>query len=488
MSILGVIPVAGHENEPYSSSFAPLLRQKTALMWSTHQVAVAIMVILWYALGLALGSGPFTPVTPVQLGMLAADLLIVRRMSVWQLLGLRLGLLVRRASGRSGSTVSPLTADSTVGLLDVPGLDGSITPYRIVNSHFAGAAFVWDARRGEATALLRVSALSAQLVSSDVKTMRAQGFSAALHALDDRPDVTRVTIQARSLRRPIDPSQDGAGQDLASRDLIALEAGELRESMRHDYILGVTVDPGRSSDERRRSLGLHEVGNVLCERVTQWCGTLLAAGVDGGDLLWLNAQQLRGEMKSMTDPDAYALLDAQGRLADDVPVATSWREYDDHMSVGPCVARTLWVDRWPERDVPAAWLGALDARLDLQLVFTLVLRMRGEREAKRALERQLNEADTIARFNTRLGRQSDRRNTNESWLLAGQLHENAVNGGDIQFQGFATVISPDIEHLDNDCRRLMASTAGLLHFDRMRDQQLRRWIGALPLGLEGRDA
>lgn len=473
-------------NDLYSASFAPLLRKKTIAIWSAHQVAIAFLCIAVYVIALVSHVMPFSWRLLPLLALFIADLLVFHRMSIWQIIALKAGLMFRRATGRSKATVSPITVGSTVGFLDVPGSGDEVDTYRIVNAgQFRGSCFLWDPRKGEATAPLLLQSLDARFLSAREKTARAVSFSNVMRSLADRPDIKRVTIQSRSLWKPT-PRTAEAGESMADRDIVEVESKWLRRTMSHDCILCVTVDPSKAPAGMSRRARAEDVGKLLIRRVTELCNQLEAAGVRRGSIWWLDSQQLRAQMKLLNDPDAFSLLKEYGRLPDDVPVQTAWKEYEDHMVVGNSCARTYWIDEWPDKRVPAAWLADLTGAADFQLICTQVFKHRSGRDAKKALDKQFNETETVRGFNTFLGRPDDESNENERLLLQEQREEAAKQHGDILFQGFLTVISPDLDSLKDDCARLAAKTDGRMHLDQMRDQQLHRWIGALPLGLEGR--
>lgn len=479
------------EDEPekvYSASFARLPRQKTLLIWSTHQMVIAAVILLVFLTGLAGGNSFFSPVTVVLACLLVFDLWVVHGLSLWQILALRLGFLLRRATGTSKATLSPVTAGSAVALLDIPGIDGtSVKTYEIINTPFHGACFRWDVEKAQATAVVRALGTSSVLSGAGDKNAKSNAFSTALNSLIDRPDVEKVTIQSRSLLMPtaVDEIRDDAS--FAERDMHELQVGALSSSLMHDYIIGITVTPGKSQQAKDRNSSVRSMSELLSRRVDEVVNSLQAAGVDRGPV-WMNAQQLRGSMKTLTDPDAWALLNERGELPDETPVATSYEEFDDCIAVGPSYARTYWIDQWPSADtkVPAGWLAGM-AQPDMQVVFTEVFRRRPEKEAKGAVEGRLQEADSMVRFNSALGRVADRKTVAEAEVADEQLKAISTYGGDVRFQCFVTVISGSHEQLDADCSKLSIRLGGV-HLDDMKYQQLSLWAGALPCGLAGRES
>lgn len=491
----------GNEQPLYSSTFAPLLRPKAMLIWSWHQVLLGAAVLGVFMMRTAFGAaGVFSPANLVLAGLLAADLVNVHDLSLWQIGGLKLGLLLRQATGASRATYSPLTAGSTVALVDVPGDEGeSIQTYRVVNTGaYDGACLIWDSVRNEATAPILLRATGSQLADARAKNARAKAFSRALHSMAAKDDISRVTIQARALLRP---TTGTAGLDgPAGEDIRELEDGVLDYTMGHDYLLGITINPTGDAGSTisgfihnklrgQNKISVTEACGQLADRVTGLCAMLPECGVDGSAITWLNADQLRGLEKTLTDPEAHRLLDPHGNLPADIPVQTSWREYSDHVSVGPSCARTFWISSWAETDpVGSDWLAAVNRSPGMQLVFTQVFRHRTKQEAKDQLDRQGNESGLISKAIARFGIPENEDNERAKRTMAMMKKENSKNNGDVQFQGFVTILARDTEQLELDDKTVNAlAESHSMYLDRMRDQQMARWIGALPFGLEGRE-
>jgi hypothetical protein len=477
----------------YSTSFARVPRQKALAFWSTHQVAVAFALIALFSLNLLAGRSPFSPFTLALCLVMAADLLVIRGLSIWQIIGTRLGFALLSATGRARSTVSPLTVGATVGLLDIPGNDGSVDLYRIVNTAYEGACYVWDAAKGEATACIRVRGLDAQLASfSRLSSLSAQ-FSAAVATLRDKGDVTRVVIQSRALHAPVRPSGDGPADSgsLADRDIRYVEESVLSMPFEHDHVVTITVDPSKAQGESAARSTPADVSRLLSARVEELMGSLSGTGVDeAAAWKWLNMQQLRGLMKTLIDPTATALLDAKGRLPDDIPLALSWHAHATWMEVGPLFARTRWIDRWPDGKNPVfpSWLSNVTSATMTPMVLTQVFRARDEHTAKKQVTGQLHETETMSGINRRLGRSDDKRTVAEAARLDEHLADIANDGGDIEFQGFVTIFADSRDRLDAACSRFDGRTSKWIHMDAMRDQQLARFNGVWPLGLEGRES
>lgn len=479
------------EQRPYSATFAPLVRQKFIGPWAMHQAVIGLACLSLFMLGMGVAGVPVVSWnTLVLFSLMVFDLWIYHGLSLWQVVALRLGLLLRRATGGSRSTVSPITAGDQVASLDIPGPQKrDIQEYSVMNSgRYDGACWLWSASRGEATASVRFRSDGSQLAKYDVKNMMGDEFSKMLHGLSEFPEVVRVTLQLRSLLKPTPTEDHDQVDNAASSDLSYVEDAILPYALNHDYVLSLTLDPSKAEGVGRRPKA-GQVDALMVERITDVFDMLSTAGITRGSARWLNAAQLRGEMKTITDPEAGALLDSVGGLADDVPIQTSWSEHHDYMAVGPSFARTYWVDRWPDQHrVWSDWLARINATSDMQMIFTEVFSPRSEKEAKDSLDSKSAGSGLANYFNRRLARPDDKKAELEAQNLERRRLENSKEGGDILFQGFFTVISQDLPGLDSSCRQLQSRVKKVadLHLDHQADQQLARWIGALPLGLEGR--
>ena len=129
---------------------------------------------------------------------------------------------------------------------------------------------------------------------------------------------------------------------------------------------------------------------------------------------WLDAQQLRGQMKCMFSPEAISLLDEYGGLPDDVALSTSWDEYRDYMHVDAMYLRTMWVDKWPSDPVPAGWLHDLVSNGRWPLVLTQVWHPLPLEKAEHKLNNQLMELERRDKINKKLGRPTSERDRSEA--------------------------------------------------------------------------
>lgn len=444
----------------------PLNRQKTLMFWSMHQVVVALICVGIYLTWLATGGRPLSILTVILGAIVFLDLLVIHGMSVWQVIGLRMGLLLRQASGRSEGSRSPLAAGADVGVIRLPS-GKQLLIRQMAGNGFDGSAFLWDAQARTATAVIESRSDPATFSDADSVNRRALSFGSAISGLRDMPDVKRIVIQSRTILSPAGGADGEQGASLAT----------------HDQLIAIVTQPQEGARTVRA------VSRMLGKAMNLLADSLVAAGARGhGNMTALDAQQIRGAMKALTDPDASALLGQSGRLPDDVPVSTSFAEYADHVEVGSMDARTFWVDHYPEeRPMEAGGLEPLLEESSFDQVVTQVFKFETENRAKKTLGNQQIEAERVQRLNTRLGRPEDRRDDEELRNIAESLEELAQERGAAQMQMFITVIATTKGGLEKATDGLMGEVSGLMHLDPQRDMQLARWEGVQPLGLEGSD-
>ena len=219
------------------------------------------------------------------------------------------------------------------------------------------------------------------------------------------------------------------------------------------------------------------------------CADMLAkAGINRGSVVWQDAQMLRGLMKTMSDPDAWMLLDRYGRLPDDIPVSSAYNVYDDRIQVDRTWATTMWIDRWPGEEVMAGWLAELVAGggAGRQVILTESFRATTRGEEVRDVDNRIAEIDRMIRLNQMTGKQPDPALDKERNDLKSRRRQIGDEEAGIRFRGLVTLLAGDEASLDLSRSRAIGSASGLLHFDKMISQQWEGWLAALPLGQAGR--
>ncbi|TCD54115.1 hypothetical protein EJ419_05540 [Alloscardovia theropitheci] len=482
--------MADHASHKVSATFSPVSSTGVVLWLKPHQVAIIGVITGWILLGLLFGGTIFTWFNFTLLLIALLSAVSVKGRSLIELILIQLGFGLRVATGQTRWTMNPLTRNTTVGLIDLPGAAGKrLKPLEVVNSHVAGAAFVWDKETGDATAILR--ALGKPFVFTTVAKQdeRAHAFSSMLSQLAEYEDVVRFTIQSRSLMSPFTLNVDTTHNEYAVQELTDMVAENMQKIMNHDLIITLTVNPDKARDSvRSYGGGVAGVSGLLHERLTPLVAMLSQAGlsVDNTDkVYWENTAQIRAMMKLMSDAHAYTVINSNLELDDDVPVATNYREYTDYMHVGDTYARTLWIDKWPSDPVTIGFLHHLSAGKDAQIVFTQAFKPTPESKARKALNERKNELERSQRLNRNMGRNDDARLTLENHEVDKRLMELAANKAEVSFQGFVTILAPSKTALDDITRRMITEMT-FVHFDRMHGQQYVGWLSALPLGQAGR--
>lgn len=470
-----------------SASFSPPSQAGVLMGWSMHQVVVGSVGLLMIVAAMPMGRNLLDWANLPWAALTVASMVTVRGRSLWQLLMVRLGFALRRATGRTKWTVSPMAVDTTVGLVDLPGATGQrLRPWPVIDTEFGGAAFILDQASGEATAVIVTDARAWIFAPDRDKAGRAEAWSRVMREVMDMKGVKRVVTQARTLAVPHVP-EPARRDDATMRDIREVEGSRLVAETRHDLVVSLTVDTGAVEDEIHAAGGGRAgVSQVLKERVCRLASLLPGTGTLNDRTMWADWAILRGMMKTMTDPSAWGLLNDLGQLPDDVPVSTSWIEYADRIRVDRMWAKTLWVDTWPSDRVMAGWLEPVTAQNRLQLVLTQAWRPKPESKAVKDLDTRMAELDRIIALSNRVKRPVDPKVLAEREEVLARRRQAAKDQGDVAFQGFLTVISPSKDQLHTDLARLRSTVGDGVHLDDLTAQQWAGWLAALPLGQAGR--
>lgn len=475
--------------ERLSASFSPLSNAGVLLWWQRHQLIVGIIALAWILIPmLAAGRSLFDWANLPPAVVLGVDVVSVHGRSLWQIMAVRLGFALRRATGQTRWTMRPMSMRQTVGLVDLPGAAGQrMKPIEVVDTEYEGACFLWDKESGQATAVLHLMGSPLLFHRDEEKDMRAEAFSKIMEDMAEKPDVVRVVTQARSLLtpRPQNPAVPSTWVEQEADDMMD---EKMTATMTHDMIVTVTVDPAKAKDAvRSLGGGVAGVSGLLKLRLTDLVDALVSgAGADAASpVVWMDWWQIRAQMKQLVDPEAARVLNRRGELLDDVPVATSWSEYPKEIRVGDRWARTLWVDRWPHERVEIGFLDGLVAQSRMQMVFTQAWTVIPGDKADRRLDNRLAELERLQKLNASLGRAPSAKVSQEIGQLESRKEQLVSNPAEVGFQGFVTLLAGSRDQLDKGQRRL-AGQNKLLHFDKMLGQQWAGWVAAQPLGQAGR--
>lgn len=477
-----------------SSSFAPPSRAGFAAGRTVPQVVVAMGAVMVLLLPLLAGASPLSARSVVCVFVMAFALTNVGGESLMGLLGRVLGFRAREALGWTRWTASPMAAGVTVGVLDLPGANGSRTkPLRVVGTRYDGACFLWDRVSGEATACLLMGGTQWRYTSDGAKTSRAAGWARAMEQISALEGVSRVVTQARCLPAASARSRRAAG-GLAGRDLEYVESGPLAVTSCPDMVLSVTV----STDAIRGRIGrlgggVEGLSVALADLVPRIVAAAQDAGADPSSVRWLTLPELRGQARRLCSRDALDVLDASGGLSDQIPMVTSVAEYDRRVRVGDVWAASLWIDQWPSSPVAAGWLedalctGFGTAQSGARMVLSLAWRGVDEERATRQLDRRIGELQNQTLLRARIGQPIPDRTVNELADSRQRKAELARGMSATAFKGVVTLVADDPAGLEDAvtvaCRSLGAHD---MHADRYYGRQWALFCDALPFGMLGR--
>lgn len=199
--------------------------------------------------------------------LIAVSLIDVNGRSLWQILATRLGFQLRRATGQTRWTVSPMAVDSVTSMIDLPGAAGErLRRVNLVDTMFAGASYLEDLADGTVTAVLRADAANWMFAPSRTQAERAAGFREMQRVTCMLPGVRRVDTQMRCLMRPA-PDDAPGGDGFAERDVRWVREHEMRMEPLYDVIIAITLDRrGIAREVKAAGGGAKGVSAVLKDR------------------------------------------------------------------------------------------------------------------------------------------------------------------------------------------------------------------------------
>lgn len=472
-----------------SASFSPPSRVGVVLWLKPHQLILGGIPLALIILQVVQGRELFTTGNIPLALLIVVSLIDVNGRSLWQIMAIRLGFQLRRATGQTRWTVSPMAVDTVTTMIDLPGAAGErLRRVDLVDTMFAGACYLEDLADGTVTAVLRADAANWMFAPSRAQAERATGFREMQRVTCMLPGVRRVDTQMRCLMRPA-PDDAPRADGFAERDVRWVREHEMRMEPVYDVTIAITLDRrGIAREVRAAGGGAKGVSAVLKDRVLK-CGDMLAkAGINRGSVVWQDAQMLRGLMKTMSDPDAWMLLDRYGRLPDDIPVSSAYNVYDDRIQVDRTWATTMWIDKWPGEEVMAGWLAELAAGggAGRQVILTQSFRATTRSDELHDVDNRISEIDRRIRLDHKIGREPDPALKKERHDLETRRQQVGDEEAGIRFRGLVTLLAGDERSLDVARSRTIGSMSGQLHFDKMISQQWEGWLAALPLGQAGR--
>ena len=198
-----------------SASFSPPSRAGVVLWLKPHQLVLGGVPLALIILQVVRGQELIrTGNVPLVL-LIAVSLIDVNGRSLWQILATRLGFQLRRATGQTRWTVSPMAVDSVTSMIDLPGAAGErLRRVNLVDTMFAGASYLEDLADGTVTAVLRADAANWMFAPSRTQAERAAGFREMQRVTCMLPGVRRVDTQMRCLMRPApDDAPEGDSEE-----------------------------------------------------------------------------------------------------------------------------------------------------------------------------------------------------------------------------------------------------------------------------------
>lgn len=403
-------------------------------------------------------------------------------------------LQLRRALGKTAAAVDTDAHHQprTESRLDVPGALGErIHLLELVGTDFGGACMVWDAREGTATGVLLVSGTGWDTLSHEDRAATADGFGLVCRKVAGMAGVERVVTYARTIPRTTDylqmqgePGSVYAGQEYEE----LLEGTGLGNPPYRDVLVALTLRQESVRGEvKERGGGRLGMSRVLADRMRDLAAGLGAAGaqIQGGQ--WMSAAALRGACRLAFDPTAAIWLHPADGLPADAIAATSVRERNgDHLELDSAVARTWWVEQWPNEAVRAGFLATLTATGEFPHTVTQVWKPLNEATSQKRLNNDKEALNTVEKINSALGREASGAQVAEKRALDARGEALAAGYTDVGYSAFVTAVTADTEGL-NHVGRWIGQVAPGTVFNPLRGQQWAAFAqAALPLGVTNR--
>jgi hypothetical protein len=380
----------------------------------------------------------------------------------------------------------------TESRLDVPGALGArMHLLELVGTDFGGGCMVWDAREGTATGVLLVSGSGWEALSYEERSAAAAGFGLACRGVTQLAGVQRVVTYARTIPRTSEYLRLGqeSGSAYADREYEELlSGGALGNPPYRDVLVAVTLrQDAVRAEVKERGGGRLGLSRVLAERMRDLATDLTAAGaqVRGGQ--WMSAAAIRGACRLAFDPMAAVWLNPTDGLPADVIAATSVRERNgDHLELDSAVARTWWVEQWPNERVRAGFLALLSATGEFPHTVTQVWRPLDEKTSQKRLNNDKEALRTVGRLSHALGRDATGAQLAEEQALEARTQALTAGYTDVAYSAFVTAVTADTEGLNHVGRWLRQVAPGAV-FNPLRGQQWASFAqAALPLGVSNR--
>lgn len=195
---------------------------------------------------------------------------------------------------------------------------------------------------------------------------------------------------------------------------------------------------------------------------------------------------MRAACRLAFDPLAATWLDPRDGIPADYVAVTSLAEHRDHLVVDSALARTWWVERWPNEPVGAGFLEPVIATGAFWHTVTQVWEPATVRASQKRLDNDAGSLETVERLNSALKREPTAVQERERQALARRRADLVAGYGDVRYRAYITALAGEAPGLDAIERWLAQALPGV-GLNPLRSQQWAAFAqAALPLGLPSR--
>lgn len=417
-----------------------------------------------------------------------------RGRSFTERIGVEALFALRVATGKTTATTM-VGAHRAESRLEIPGALGErIHLLELVGTGYTGASFVWDAAAGTGTAVMRFTTESWERTAPAEKNRRAEAFGNACRTVAGMAGVARVVTYARTIPRPTghlitDPDRRSLSPESSKEYAELLASPQLGGAPYRDVLVAVTVDQAAVKGEiKAAGGGKVGVSAVLAARVSELVAALRGTGISARNAAWLDGAAIRGACRLAFDPTAASWLDPTDGIPAHNVAVTSLAEHRDHLEVDSAVARTWWVERWPNQPIEAGFLSSLIGSSDHWHTVTQVWQPSNLSASQKRLDNDEAALATLERVNATVKRERSAAQEAEQKALAVRRSDLVAGYGDVRYSVYVTSIAPTVPDLDAIGRWMMQAVPGTL-LNPLKAQQWSAFAQvALPLGIPARTA
>lgn len=404
-------------------------------------------------------------------------------------IGVEMLLALRKAAAQT-SAVTNVDKPRKEGHLEIPGSLGErMRVLDLLGTRYPGAAMVWDAATGEATAVLRVTTEAWNLAGTGVQSSRAAAFSNVCRSIARLNGVTRVKTHARTIPRGTEHLRFDDGTEglswFASEEYDEVLASQaLGTAPYRDVLVTLTISQDKASAAvKEAGGGLRGVSSVLADRVATMLSSLPAAGVRVHGATWLGTGQIRTSSRLACDPAAAFWLSPTGTIPDRAVVCSSIRERRDYLELDSAMTRTWWVEVMPAMPVEAGFLDNLISAGGFSHTVSEVFVPADVRSSEKRLKNAEQAHRSVADRDEKLGRDSSAAHVAEAKELVQRRADLVAGFGDVRWSVYVTASAPTTDGLD-EIEAWLETACPEIGLNGMRGQQLSAFtLSGLALGI-----